>query len=79
MSINFICVAEYEKQGGGLRPCIDYRGLNTIAVKYVYPLPLVPSALEHYTQQGFSLNLTCIAPMISYIAGKVTNGKLCSV
>lgn len=33
-----------EKKDGG--PCIDYRGLNTVTVKYRYPLPLVPSALE---------------------------------
>lgn len=35
-----------EKKDGGLRPCIDYRGLNSVPVKYRYPLPLVPSALE---------------------------------
>ncbi|KAL0173711.1 hypothetical protein M9458_029679 [Cirrhinus mrigala] len=35
-----------EKKGGGLRPCIDYRGLNNVTVKFRYPLPLVPSALE---------------------------------
>lgn len=29
-----------EKNGGGLRPCIDYRGLNEIMVKYPCPLPL---------------------------------------
>ncbi len=34
------------KKDGGLRPCIDYRSLNKITVKYRYPLPLVPSALE---------------------------------
>ncbi|KAK3538314.1 hypothetical protein QTP70_035244, partial [Hemibagrus guttatus] len=31
---------------GGLRPCIDYRGLNAITVPYPYPLPLVPAAQE---------------------------------
>ncbi|KAK3532671.1 hypothetical protein QTP86_027655 [Hemibagrus guttatus] len=31
----------------GLRPCIDYRALNRITVKFRYPLPLVPAALEH--------------------------------
>ncbi|KAK3537964.1 hypothetical protein QTP70_024792 [Hemibagrus guttatus] len=35
-----------EKKDGGLRPCIDYRGLNIITVRYPYPLPLVPTALE---------------------------------
>ncbi|KAK3522300.1 hypothetical protein QTP86_001906 [Hemibagrus guttatus] len=34
------------KKDGGLRPCIDYRGLNAITVQYPYPLPLVPVALE---------------------------------
>ncbi|KAK3518459.1 hypothetical protein QTP70_000644 [Hemibagrus guttatus] len=34
------------KKDGGLQPCIDYRGLNTITVQYPYPLPLVPAALE---------------------------------
>ncbi len=35
------------KKDGGLRPCIDYQGLNKITVKFRYPLPLVPAALEH--------------------------------
>ncbi|KAK3557590.1 hypothetical protein QTP70_030520 [Hemibagrus guttatus] len=35
------------KKDGGLRPCIDYRALNKITVKFRYPLPLVPLALEH--------------------------------
>ncbi len=30
----------------GLRPCIDYRALNSQTVKLPYPLPLVPAALE---------------------------------
>ncbi|KAI2646333.1 Transposon Tf2-9 polyprotein [Labeo rohita] len=34
------------KKDGGLRSCIDYRGLNNITVKFRYPLPLVPPALE---------------------------------
>ncbi|KAK3507066.1 hypothetical protein QTP70_003876 [Hemibagrus guttatus] len=34
------------KKDGGLRPCIDYRGLNAVTVWYPYPLPLVPAALE---------------------------------
>ncbi|XP_016411546.1 RNA-directed DNA polymerase homolog [Sinocyclocheilus rhinocerous] len=34
------------KKNGGLRPCIDYRALNSQMVKLPYPLPLVPAALE---------------------------------
>ncbi|KAK3517553.1 hypothetical protein QTP70_012624 [Hemibagrus guttatus] len=34
------------KRDGGLRPCINYRGLNTITIWYPYPLLLVPAALE---------------------------------
>ncbi|KAK3523738.1 hypothetical protein QTP70_009254 [Hemibagrus guttatus] len=34
------------KKDGGLRSCIYYRGLNAITVRYPYPLPLVPAALE---------------------------------
>ncbi|KAL0169271.1 hypothetical protein M9458_033867, partial [Cirrhinus mrigala] len=35
-----------EKKDGGLRPCIDYRVLNSQTIKFPYPLPLVPAALE---------------------------------
>ncbi|KAK3535400.1 hypothetical protein QTP70_012829 [Hemibagrus guttatus] len=35
-----------EKKDGGLCLCIDYRGLNNVSVKFRYPLPLVPAALE---------------------------------
>ncbi|KAI2665820.1 Transposon Tf2-6 polyprotein [Labeo rohita] len=35
-----------KKKDGGLRPCVDYRALNDITIKYRYPLPLVPPALE---------------------------------
>ena len=29
------------KPGGGLRICVDYRGLNEITIKNRYPLPLI--------------------------------------
>ncbi|KAI2660339.1 Transposon Tf2-6 polyprotein [Labeo rohita] len=34
------------KKDGGLRPCIDYRALNQVTVKFSYPLPLIPNSLE---------------------------------
>ncbi len=41
------------KKDGSLRPCIDYRGLNSITVKNTYPLPLMSSAFERL--QGASI------------------------
>lgn len=49
MPINLTCpsgVLLCGKKYGGLRPCIDYRGLNALTVRYTYPLTLVPAALE---------------------------------
>ncbi|SGY19858.1 BQ5605_C017g08353 [Microbotryum silenes-dioicae] len=34
------------KKDGSLRLCVDYRGLNKIARKNCYPLPLIPEALD---------------------------------
>lgn len=34
------------KKDGGLRPCIDYRGLNSTTTKYRYLLQLVPATIE---------------------------------
>ncbi|KAK3560415.1 hypothetical protein QTP86_008458 [Hemibagrus guttatus] len=45
------------KKDGGLRPCIDYRGLNAITVWYPYPLPLVPAALEQLQRAKFFTKL----------------------
>lgn len=39
----FFFVAEKD---GGLQPCIDYRGLNSITIKNRYPFPLIFSAFE---------------------------------
>ncbi len=46
-----------EKERWGLRPCIDYRGLNENTVKFRYPLPLVPAALEQLRQAKYYTKL----------------------
>ncbi|KAI2647117.1 Transposon Tf2-6 polyprotein [Labeo rohita] len=46
-----------KKKDGTLRPCIDYRGLNDITVKFRYPLPLVPAALEQLRQVKYFTKL----------------------
>uniref|UniRef100_A0A8C7RDQ3 ribonuclease H n=1 Tax=Oncorhynchus mykiss TaxID=8022 RepID=A0A8C7RDQ3_ONCMY len=38
----------FVKKDGGLRPCIDYRGLNSITAGFSYPLPLIAAALESF-------------------------------
>ncbi len=35
-----------KKLGGGLRFCVDYRGLNAISKKDRYPLPLIEETLR---------------------------------
>ncbi|KAK1797887.1 hypothetical protein P4O66_008238 [Electrophorus voltai] len=42
-----------EKKGGGLRPCIDYRTLNKVTVKYSYPFPLI--SLTHERLLGTTI------------------------
>ncbi len=46
-----------KKKDGGLQPCIDYRGLNDITVKFRYPLPLVPAALEQLRRATYYTKL----------------------
>ncbi len=46
-----------KKKDGGLRPCIDYRGLNDITIKFRYPLPLVPAALEQLREARYFTKL----------------------
>uniref|UniRef100_A0A3B1IV37 Gypsy retrotransposon integrase-like protein 1 n=1 Tax=Astyanax mexicanus TaxID=7994 RepID=A0A3B1IV37_ASTMX len=46
-----------KKKDGGLRPCIDYRGLNAITKKFAYPLPLIPSALEQLRTASYFTKL----------------------
>lgn len=45
------------KKDGGLCQCIDYRGLNDITVKFHYPLPLVPAALEQLRKAKYFTKL----------------------
>ncbi|KAK1796492.1 hypothetical protein P4O66_009532, partial [Electrophorus voltai] len=41
----------------GLRPCVDYQGLKEKLVKYPYPLPLVPVALEQVREAQYFMRL----------------------
>ena len=35
------------KKDGGLRLCVDYRGLNAVTLKNRYPIPLVNEIMDH--------------------------------
>ncbi len=63
------------KKDGGLRPCIDYRAVNSQTVKLPYPLPLVPAALEKPRGAASSLSWTCEALTTSFGSGKAMSGR----
>jgi hypothetical protein len=46
-----------KKKDGGLRWCIDYRGINQITVRYSYPLPLIASSIESMYWVRFFIKL----------------------
>jgi hypothetical protein len=50
-----------KKPGGGLRFCVDYRGLNAVTVKNRYPLPLIRETLERLATAKFYTKLDIIA------------------
>jgi hypothetical protein len=49
------------KPGGGLRLCVDYRGLNTITVKNRYPIPLIQEIFAMVFWAKIITNLDIIA------------------
>ena len=50
-----------KKPGGGIRFCVDYRGLNDITVKNWYPLPLIRETLDRLSQAKYYTKLNIIA------------------
>jgi hypothetical protein len=49
------------KPGGGLRFCVDYRGLNDITVKNRYPIPLIRETLDRLSKAKYFSKLDIIA------------------
>jgi len=49
------------KPGGGLRFCVDYRGLNEITIKNRYPLPLITETLARLSQAKVYTKLDIIS------------------
>ena len=50
-----------KKPGGGLRFCVDYRGLNKISVKDRYPLPLIYETLRNISRAKWYTKLDVVA------------------
>ncbi|KJZ69408.1 hypothetical protein HIM_11204 [Hirsutella minnesotensis 3608] len=50
-----------KKPGGGLRFCVDYRGLNAITIKNRYPLPLIQETLSQLSQARYFTKLDVVA------------------
>ncbi|EEA22361.1 retrovirus polyprotein, putative [Talaromyces marneffei ATCC 18224] len=49
------------KPGGGVRICVDYRGLNEITKKNRYPIPLIQETLQMLTRARYFTKLDIIA------------------
>lgn len=49
------------KPGGGLRLCVDYRGLNALTVKNRYPIPLIKETLEQLSKAKIFTKLDIVA------------------
>ncbi len=49
------------KPGGGLRFCVDYRGLNALTIKNRYPIPLLQETLNRLSRAKFYTKLDIIA------------------
>ena len=50
-----------KKPGGGLRFCVDYRGLNAITVKNRYPIPLIQETLDKLCKAMWFTKLDIVA------------------
>lgn len=50
-----------KKPGGGLRFCVDYRGLNTVTIKNRYAMPLIQETLSRLSKAKFFTKLDIIA------------------
>ena len=50
-----------KKPGGGLRFCVDYRGLNELIIKNKYPLPLIQETLDRLYKGIYFIKLDIIA------------------
>lgn len=49
------------KPGGGLRFCVDFRGLNAVTVKNRYPLPLINETLARISKARYFTKLDIVA------------------
>jgi hypothetical protein len=49
------------KPGGGLRFCVDYRGLNAVTIKNRYPIPLIQETLQRLSKAKFFTKLDIVA------------------
>ncbi|KAI2665369.1 Transposon Tf2-9 polyprotein [Labeo rohita] len=64
-----------KKKDGGLRPCIDYRGLNDITIKYRYPLPPSPPPWNNSALPESSPSWTYGRPITSSGSALGMNGR----
>ena len=63
-----------KQKDGDLRPCIDYRGIIQITVRYSYPLPLITSAIESTHGASFFTSWISGALTTWCVSGRGTGG-----
>ena len=50
-----------KKPGGGVRVCVDYRGLNNVTLKNRYPIPLIRETLDALCRAKYFTKLDVVA------------------
>ena len=63
------------KKDGGLRLCVDYRGLSAITIKKKYPIPLLTDMLDRLGGPKSLHSLIYVKHIIAYVSDEAMSGR----
>jgi hypothetical protein len=63
------------KKDGGLRLCVDYRGLNKVTRKNRHPLPLISETLDRLGKAVIYTSWISRVPIIGSVSERATSGR----
>ena len=66
------------KKDGTLRPCQDYRYLNSHTIQNAYPLPLIPELIDNMKESTLFTKSTFVGDITTFASEKKINGRLLS-